>query len=236
MQLDIMIGFSTGCFYKSLGMLDSLDLLRSKRIKAVELNFIKGVRGTPINQLDALHFHGFDYVSLHAPIQTYGHNKETEETFAAINVLHTKRPLDLVVFHPDTVSDFSVFKGLDFPVAFENMDNRKTGFKTPSDLWPLLSKDPKLSLVLDVNHAFTNDSTLKLVDMFYNEMCVFIAQIHLSGYRNGHQPLFQTRQKEIIKSIPTPFLEPIIIESILDPKDIDRELEYVTNVFEETAN
>jgi len=127
------------------------------------------------------------------------------------------------------VEDFSVFDGLGFTVAFENMDNRKESYRRPEDFEKLLSRNEKFRAVLDVNHIYTNDPSMKLAGLFYEKIGDKIAQIHLSGYAQLHDPLFQTKQKKIIESIQD-FTVPIIIESTLESKDLENERDYILEV------
>ena len=64
---------------------------------------------------------------------------------------------------------------------------------------------------------------------FYSKFKDRIAQIHLSGYTGYHDPIFQTKQEEIIKAIQD-FEVPIIIESVLAPEDLEKERQYILKV------
>ena len=236
---EIRLGFSTGCLYKSgLSEVERLDFLRSIGCRTVELGCVKlkDFFSGELMSLKANDLRGFDYVSFHAPVFDYGFNERTHEIFRGINNLNRRKTLDLVVFHPDTVYDFAAFytEVVDFNFAFENMDKRKASYKSVEDMARLAFQFEfkNFKMVLDVNHAYTNDPTMALTTEFYKKLGEKIAQVHLSGYVGRHEPLFQTRQAEIIKSIRN-LSVPIIVESILNSEELVLERDYILEVLRE---
>ena len=226
--MEIKLGFSTGALYKtSLDIVDRLRAIKGTGCRIVELNFLR-LEELNLKQLAKLapRLDDFDHVGLHAPKHDYGQNDTTRRVFDSISELNEKRVLDMVVFHPDTVIDFGVFADVPFRVALENMDNRKGSYKTAAELEELFTRFPNFSMVLDVNHAFSNDPTTKLAADFYEKLGPKISWVHLSGYAGGHEPLFQTKQLEIIRSI-WDFGMPIIIESVLAADELERERDFI---------
>ncbi|MBI2063110.1 MAG: hypothetical protein HYT61_02610 [Candidatus Yanofskybacteria bacterium] len=226
---NIRLGFSTGCLYKSgLNLIQCLDLLRSTSCRVVELGFVKfkDFLDGEFKNLTAQDFRDFDYVSFHAPVLNYGFNSETRDVFNWLSILNLIRPLDLIVFHPDTVEDFSIFLTQNFPFAFENMDKRKKSFKLPKSIQLLTLMFRNFKMVLDVNHAYTNDPSTALTVEFYEKLGDKVVQIHLSGYTGYHEPLFQNKQAEIIKSIQDTSV-PIIVEGVLKPEELVLERNYI---------
>lgn len=108
------------------------------------------------------------------------------------------------------------------------MDRDKSIGKTTNSLANILNgKDFKI--VLDINHCYTNDKTMKLARKFYKNFKNKIYEIHLSGYISLHEPLFKTRQIKILKAIPDNKL-PIIIESECKSLDeVKKEYHYIKN-------
>lgn len=238
--MEVKLGFSTGCLYKTgLNLHQQLEAIAALGCTAVELNFIKTAELVTTSKSDVCRHElaPFDYVSLHAPIYAYCHNNTTFDIFAAIRKINRIRNLDMVVFHPDTVHDFSVFEAQDFPVAFENMDKRKKLGQTPSDMLTIVAKDDDWGMVLDVNHAFTidiDDAECRLASAFWQKLYHRIDQIHLSGHAppdHPHWPLFKTKQDFIIRSIEN-FGVPIIVESILEPHELGQERNYILDVID----
>lgn len=230
--MDIQLGFSTGCLYKS-GLTENWRLkhIKAADCKVVELGFIRVsdlVTGTEF--LTSTDLSGFDYVSLHAPKHEYKNDDRTDKIFRLINVINRLRPLDLVVFHPDTVTDLGVLDIDDFPVALENMDNRKSFGKNAANMRSVLGHNEEFRMVLDVQHAYSNDPSGKLTSELWNNFYQRIDEVHLSGFRdNYHAPLYETRQDEIINSI-VDWTKPVIIESPVKPEDLTKERDYILRV------
>lgn len=227
--MNIKLGFSTGCFYKtSLNLIERISLIKNAGCRAIELGFVKIKRSDTddLKRLAAKELGGFDYVSLHAPKHHYGQNKKTYEIFEIIKRVNATRELDCVVIHPDTITDCSVFRDTGFKIALENMDNRKASHQFPDEFVGILTKYPQPGFVLDVNHVFSNDPSMKLAAEFYEKLGERITQIHLSGYTGYHAALFETRQAEIIQAIQN-FKTPIIIESVISPENIRKEIDYI---------
>jgi len=201
---NIKYGFSTGALHKSLTVKESLTYLKKLNFSVVELGFGPKERildGGQFDEISAADLESFSFISLHAPRLEYGKDKDTAEVLKRIEALHAQRPLDLVIFHPDEVKDFKLLDEASFPVGIENMDNKKKSFKTAEELAELLDKYKNFKAVIDVNHIFTNDSSMKLLDDFYDQLGGRIAELHVSGFEKFHEPFIQTKQENIIRAI-----------------------------------
>ncbi len=226
--MDIQLGFSTGVFYKQkLTLRERIAIIRSIGCHAIELGCVKmeTFDSGEIEALNSFDLTGFNYVSLHAPTFNYG-GPGTERILEKVARLHANLSFTVVIVHPDTITNIDVFKNCGFPVALENMDNRKTSCQTPDELLALLSKNDDLSFVLDVNHVYSNDKSMKLADEFYERLGDRISEIHLSGYAGYHEPLYETQQTEILEHVRT-VNTPIIVEGILTPETIAKEQKYI---------
>ena len=233
--MNIRLGFSTGCFFRShIGLRRRVEIIKDAGCNALEIGLIKMTDNdlAEIAKFTPEHFDKFDYVSVHAPIIEYGHNEETKKIFKLIARINQIRVLDLVIFHPNTINDFSVFDDLDFPVAFENMDRNKLIYQYPEEFEKIFGRNKEFQLVLDVNHIYTVDPSMELAFAFYKKWGHRIGQIHLSGYRGYHDPLFETKQTKIIAAIRN-FNMPIIIESIIGINDIEKERDYILRTMKE---
>lgn len=228
---SMIFGFSTGALYKFYTPRESLSVLRDAGIYSVELCFnLARIRRGLLDEIIGADLEDFEYVSVHAPAVDYVGNKEAEEILKKIERLNKERTLDLVVFHPDQISDFSIFDGVSFRVAFENMDYRKKSFKRPEEFTELLFNNASRYLVLDVNHIYTNDSSMDLASEYYDAFGDRIKEVHLSGFQEVHDPLFQTEQIMIIKAIKD-FNIPIIVEStLMSPKMLPLERDYILRI------
>ena len=231
-------GFSTGVFdtLSPLSLLDRLEILSKTRTPNIEIGFARLERFENFDLDESpqelkQYLDTYERVSLHAPKFFYQSDVATDKVFEKISKVHKLHPLDLVVFHPDMIKDFSVFTDLEFPVAFENMDEEKKSYRTVMDMESILSKNSKFKMVLDVNHVFRNDPTMKSAKEFFDALGSAIDEIHLSGSIKKHDPLFLTKQNFIAEAIVD--LEiPIIIESTLTAEQINMEKEYVSNLLQ----
>jgi len=225
MNIDnIKLGFSTGTLHKTHSTKEALKIMRSLGYDTVELGFVnfQRIKDGWLDEISAEDLIGFKYVSLHAPKLNYGNNSDTELIFEKIGKINKIRKLDTVVFHPDPVEDFNVFKNVKFSVSFENMDDKKVSHQKPKDFEKIFPLSAEYRLVLDVNHIYTNDKSMKLAERFYEKFGDRISQFHVSGYTGYHDPLFKTGQTEIVKAI-SDFNIPMIIESVISAEDLEKE-------------
>jgi hypothetical protein len=231
-----IIGFNSGVLHHSITPIskEMLSIIRETGSNAIELGYSKTDRSNHLKNLKILDFRGFSHISIHAPSNfTYGNNKETIETLDLIQKAHNKFNFSCVVLHPDLVSDWRIFKNYNLPFAVENMDYRKKFGKTVEDLEKVFQNN-HYGFVLDLNHAYSNDKTMKLASEFYEKFRDRLCEIHLSGFQKYHEPLFITKQDEIIRALPKKEV-PIIIESVCDSKeDMDKELGYINGFFDKT--
>jgi hypothetical protein len=226
----MIIGFSSGCLYKTHDSLDpkTINIFRAKGCNAIEIMIHKISDIEKFQKLKPSDIKGFEYISIHAPIYKGEGIDEYISVLMAIEKLHTKIHFDSVVIHPDMFDDFSFLKKINLPFAIENMDNRKMTCRDVASLQNVFNKTD-ISMVLDVNHCFSNDTSMKLADDLVKAFTLRIKEIHLSGLDTFHDPLFKTKQDFIIDAIPDADL-PIIIESGLESvEEIGIELDYIKN-------
>ena len=222
------LGFSTGVLHKTHRTKDALKIMKDLGYDTVELGFVKlnRIEEGWLEELSEKDLGGFEHISFHAPVFNYGKNEGTDYIFKKIEKINNMRKLDAVVFHPDPIEDFGVFHEVNFNVALENMDNRKNSYHKAKDFDEIFSQTNKYKLVLDVNHIYTNDASMELAKSFYQKLKDRIVEIHLSGYAGYHEPLFQTKQVNIIKAVQN-IKMPIIIESLLSLEDLEKERNYI---------
>jgi len=172
----------------------------------------------------------FSRRSIHLPADRHYNNNE-----AAINFLnklveyYSANDFELALVHPDVVDDWAVFDNYKVNWAVENMDSGKSSYKNVGEFEEFFKNHPGWKLVLDINHCFTNDPSLESARMFIERLGDKIAEIHLSGYKVLHEPLFLTGQNNFI-DLCANLKAPIIIESIFDAvSDVKKEYDYVSN-------
>lgn len=221
----MLLGFSTGCLYQTHPRIskETLSFFRLLGCSAIELmcrseeDILK-----LITEITTDDFFGFEYVSLHSP------DVVTVDTLELLQRAQDIFHFQAIVIHPDEIENWEIFSRFNLPISIENMDWRKERGKYVDSLQAIFEKiDAKM--VLDVNHCYTNDPSLLLAKQMTDEFGPRISQIHLSGFETDHQPLFKTKQVEIMNAIENKNL-PIIIESVCETvEDVEAEFKYVKN-------
>ena len=231
----MIIGFNTGGLRDYLPRVskESIDFIRSTGSNAIEFSVKDMESIDALNNISREDLKGFKYISLHSPTRMMVPDM-AENTLAALQRQHNRLRFDTIVVHPVDIGDFAIFKKFDLPIAFENMDWRKSKYRTVEDMKTLF-KDHDYPMVFDIQHAYSNDPTGNLADDFSEQFVKRIVEVHISGIdeKNDHCLLFENKQSNIITKIPRKI--PIIIESDA-PKTSDlkeladfmrKELEYI---------
>ncbi len=230
------IGFSNGGFYRiETGPNDRLTFEHITRLQvngeanAIELHCTNEDALDLIISAENLNLVYFRFISLHAPSFAYTKNKDSRRILDKLGLLTRKYGINNLVFHTDTVLDWSIFDDYKIlPISIENMDDRKKSGKTVADVKAILEKYD-FGLTLDLQHCFVNDKSLQLALDFQEEFGDRIVEYHISGFDENflHYSLFKTRKDEIIKTLLQKEV-PIIIESTFDEFGEERkELEYI---------
>jgi len=225
------IGFSHGVLYRILDVYSkkAIDTYKNCGANAIEICINKAAEFPKLSNI-AEDLKYFSYKSLHLPSDIkYKDDISTNHLLNELENIYKDLEIDLVLVHPDLVDNWKVFDRYKLNWAIENMDNRKEKYKTLDDIKNFFTIRPGWKFVLDLNHCYSNDTSMKLANDLINNFKSNIAQIHLSGYENYHEPLFQTKQNNILdycKSID----DPIIIESTFDDiNDVKKEYKYITS-------
>lgn len=226
------IGFTTGRFDKN-SLSEKISFFSNLGCTAIELSWLDYARAEQFkNFLDGINLENFSYRSMHGPVKIagvpffYQQDKTTFEILKSIEDFVKKYQVQAVVIHPDRVKDWSVFGNYKIPIGIENMDSKKSEGRTMGDLENYFNQIDA-GLVMDVNHLYTNDKTLKLFDELYSKFQNKTKHFHLSGFVEYHEPLFQTKQTEIIDLVKNKNIS-IIIESVCETlEDYETEYKYV---------
>jgi len=226
------IGFSHGVLFKmgDVYTAENVQRLLNCGCNAIEVNY-HHAKEFPllINILSSVQ--NFDYKSIHAPVDVrYKDDQTTRELLEKIENFYHEIKAKLVVVHPGLVDDWRVFNNFKVNWAIENMDDRQINFKNTDDLIEFFNQYDNWNLVLDLGHCNANDKTMTLAEDFIPCLKEKIKEIHLSGYKVFHDPLYKTQQTEIIKYCKKIDV-PIIIESVFEIDDgvtgIQKEFDYV---------
>lgn len=138
----------------------------------------------------------FKYISVHAP------KVLNDEVIEKLKYFCDKLPVDGIVVHPDVIEDFDKLEKLDLPILFENMDiNKKMGIM-PKE-FKKLKKKHKFGFVLDLQHVYEHDPTMKLTDDFIKVMGNRLKHMHVSGCtkEKHHISIHLSENKEAITKI-----------------------------------
>jgi sugar phosphate isomerase/epimerase len=194
----MILGLSTGILIDSLKFEEILDFYKELGCEAIELSPDHWRSATKELLKD------FKYVSVHAGAKfSYDHSDETFKEMKDLEDKHKEIGFKCVVVHPPFMKDWSVLKNYDLPWVVENMDNTNTMGTTPEEVLEY-TREAGCNVVLDLNHCFTHDPTMKLADKFYEVLGDRIVELHIGGYKdkdNRHIPLHESKQVEILKHV-----------------------------------
>jgi len=226
------IGFSSGVSHKMIESFseENMHMFKDCGCNALEINCHSVADADNLDIILPM-IEGFDYLSVHLPCDiTYKNDEETRCLLKKIENFYMKSGARLAVVHPDIVENWNVFRNSFVNWAIENMDNRKSCYKDAADLKKFFEEQKTWNLVLDLGHCNNNDRTMALAGNLINIFRNRIKEIHLSGYKTFHDPLYRTEQIEIIGYC-NKLNVPIIIESTFDVSDgiggIRKEFAYV---------
>lgn len=225
------VGFSTGALAKG-DFVRGLDLQRPvKSIRAVELSALRDHELEPfVAAARSLDLDRFDYVSVHAPSKL-----KTLDERAVFDLLSSLPAEWAIIAHPEILLTPSLWQKLGSRLCIENMDDRKTLGRTAAELRVLFNRYPEATFCLDVGHARQIDPTMAVALMMLYEFGPRLQQLHVSevGTRGEHLPLSAMARwafHRIAHHIPEPC--PLIIESVIPPAEIGREIQAVLETFD----
>lgn len=182
------IGFTTGSLYRSdIPFDERIRLYDSLGADAIELSF-----ATPSQLFDynlskqsKQDIKKFASISIHAPWKEvrYNSDSKTPEIINKLRELCNQLPVEGLVLHPDTIDDFEILDQSGLPFLLENMDRRKS-YGTHPEQFRELKRKYNFGFVLDVEHAYEHDSSMKLARELIEAMGDRLKHMHVSGYGN----------------------------------------------------
>lgn len=205
--LPSKFGFSSGVYYpEDISLRTALERLAQHQLSTVEVNIAtpQELQAALQEDLDPILTH-FACKTIHAPFKGITYSAADRDLLQTLRQLAERWQVEYVLFHPDTVEDFSVItETVGSYAAFENMDNRKAFGNTVADLQEVFETCPDARWVCDLNHVYTNDRTMKLgKDLhaaFGNRLCGY----HVSGYGSEemlHTCFFLTHEDVILDAL-----------------------------------
>jgi len=230
------IGFTTGCLYRSdIPFEETIGLFHSLGADAVELSF-----ATPGELLKyqlsgqmAADIKKYAFISIHAPWKEarYDSSSTADSMIEKLRSLCRELPVEGIVLHPDTISDFEKLDKSGLLFLLENMDRRKKCGIYPEE-FEKLKEEYSFGFVLDTQHAYEHDPNMNLAKELIDAMGDRLKHMHVSGCAESeiHVPVHLAANKEAITKIlelginVPKILEGILLEDI--EKTIKNELEY----------
>jgi hypothetical protein len=225
-----LIGFSTGAL--AFGAYDrGLAEVRLHGLEAVELSALRQPELEPlVSAIDDLDLSGFQHIAFHAPSEIAA---GTERPVVELLLRVAERGWPIIV-HPNVIVDYSLWGYLGSALCIENMDKRKPIGRTSAELRSLFDLLPEASLCFDIGHARQIDSTMTEAYFILSRFHTRLRQVHVSevNTRSRHDALsyasilaFRSMAEMIPANVP------LIIESVIEPSQIDAEVERVREAF-----
>jgi hypothetical protein len=180
----------------------------------------------------------FKYRSIHTPILDLElkplryPSKAAKRLLKIIDNLAADIDPSVVLFHPNIVGDFDYLnKRYGSLVAFENMDSRKDFGKTVEDMKKVFKKSPMAKWVFDVNHLYTNDSSMKSARLFYKAFGDKLVSYHISSLGDRHDCFCRTHEDVILTAV-TDLSKPMVHEgNVLEKNLLHEEENYIKKFF-----
>ncbi len=221
------IGFSTGALAHG-DFRRGLELQAGRGLKAIELSALRDVELVALTEsFPQIDLSEFDYISVHAPSRI-----STLPEREIIEILERQVPATWpIVVHPDVMRDVVAWRALGERLCLENMDQRKSTGRTVAELAPFFEQLPEARFCLDLAHARQVDSTMSIAFHLIEAFGGLLAQIHVSevNEQSRHVSLNAASvasYRRVSRHLPSC---PWIIESVIQPEDIDREIQKVSS-------
>jgi hypothetical protein len=220
------IGFSTGALAKG-DFVRGLDVQRGmERIAAVELSALRDHELPElVDAIPGLDLTGFEYVSVHAPSKLQTLDERT------VFELLLRIPEDWpIVVHPEILETPELWRRLGRRLCIENMDMRKAIGRKPDDLRELFGIYPEAGFCLDLGHARQLDPTMVMALRMFLDFGDRIRQVHVSEVNpyGKHIPIGASTRLAFAHLSKCVTIDcPLIIESVIPPEMMERELDGV---------
>lgn len=218
-----MIGFSTGALAYS-DFRKALQILSEENIRVVEISALRMAEWKPLMQaIDVLDLSGFEFVSIHLP-SAMNPAEENSVVESAHGFQHRRWPM---ILHPDTITDFGLWREFGDLLLVENMDKRKPIGRTEQELDAIFKQLPNAKFCFDIGHAWQVDPTMTEAYWILKSHRDKLVQVHISevNSRSKHDALtYGTIQsfRDIAHMIPPGV--PLILETPVSREQMRREM------------
>ena len=129
----------------------------------------------------------FRYISIHGPSK----NLQDDEEKLVAELVDLLRYANVVVMHPDTIEDPSLYRALGHKLLLENMDSRKELGRTRQELEPFFAELPDAGFCFDIPHSWSVDPTMGVAGELLESFGARLRHVHLSSLSEDlhHVPL-----------------------------------------------
>lgn len=219
------IGFSTGAlakgdFRKGICLQETF----AGFAKAIELSALRESElDSLIDAIPHLDLRRFDYVSFHAPSSRV----RFQEAEFVDRLSEVSRYIRNIVVHPDVIEHSFIWKDIEDCVVLENMDQRKAGARTATELKYYFDTLPRARFCFDIGHARQVDPTLsvavELLRAFEDRLSeVHISEVDASSRHVSISFAAMHSYRQIATLIPKEL--PVIVESTVPQEHIQAEI------------
>ena len=234
MPKNIIIGPSNGWIYAQsiFSLYNHRKFLEESGVNALE--FCINWDSKRLASLEKKYFINLEYKSLHLPDQDHYHS--IEEQVALAKKLVKKQNIDCALVHPlKLTEDYlqQMRSALDKKFALENMDKNKSSGYDLQELSNLVEQYD-LKLVLDVQHAYEHDHTMRYGWDLFQAMQPRIMHLHISGETpsNNHERVCTADNKDTILQFLNKILStnnyPLILEEKYNnPIELKEEIDFL---------
>lgn len=221
------IGFSTGCLHRTkLTMAEKIAFFKSVGANSIEFIFrsLSDLMNGNLSSAAQRVSENFNYVSIHAPWENirYGADADTDAVIEKLKNLCGLLPIKGIVIHPRKIDGFEKLEKSKLPFLIENSGRGKPVGTLP-EYFTRLKLNHSFGFVLDIQHAYEHDSSMRLAEELIEAMGDRLKEIHVSGHALplNHVPTHLASNKDaIIEILKLKIPAPKILEGILFSEDI----------------
>jgi hypothetical protein len=230
---QLIIGASNGWLYAA-GMFSlekQENIFKNAGAEAVEFNY--NWDKERFNALTAKKSDHYKYKALHLPKFTDEHT--VEELIKQGKEIMQIQQTTTLVLHPTGLSesDYEKLASSNLPIAIENMDSAIDEGHDLEELKKLIEKYD-FDFMLDVQHAYEHDHSMKYAEELFTTFKHKIKQLHISGETptNIHELVHKADNREAIIDFTKKILSekniPIIIEGEYhSEEELKKEIEFL---------
>jgi len=234
--MELTIGPSNGWLYAKgiMNLSQHNKILNDGGANAIEVH-LGHERNIEKDLLHGAYIDNYTHRSFHLP--GLSSDRVTQGILDKVKEFHERHNFHAILLHPDTIDSPQTWRALQLsglPIAIENMDKRKkSGFRI-EELKEIIYKF-NFGLVLDVQHAYEHDPTMRYAEMLLEELGDKIVYLHVSGENDqSYHALVKdsTNREEILnflKKLYSQINVPIILEGdYSNPIELAEEIKLLT--------